>query len=145
MRIHYRPLLLLAAAAGSWAQPFNFLPGSVYPAGNGSLSIATGDFNGDTKPDLAVGNISSGTISVYLGNGAGGFTAVSTVTIPGCLVSFVATVTVLDAVLAPGSAGLYQIAIQLPASVPVTGAAPIQASVGGVMSLLNTSIYVSAQ
>jgi hypothetical protein len=36
-------------------------------------SVAIGDLNGDTKPDLAVANYSSNTVSVLLGNGAGSF------------------------------------------------------------------------
>jgi hypothetical protein len=39
--------LLLASSAVAWAQSFNFRPGVAYPAGNGPLAIATGDFNGD--------------------------------------------------------------------------------------------------
>jgi len=55
-----------------------------------------------------------------------------------------APVSVINAVLSPGSAGLYQIAIQLPASVP-TGTVAIQASVGGAMSPAGILIYVSSQ
>jgi uncharacterized protein (TIGR03437 family) len=54
------------------------------------------------------------------------------------------TVTVISAVLSPGSAGLYQVAIQLPASAP-TGAVAIQASVGGVQSAGGIVTFVSAQ
>jgi CSLREA domain-containing protein len=36
-------------------------------------SVAQGDFNGDGKLDLATANISVGTLSVLLGDGAGGF------------------------------------------------------------------------
>jgi hypothetical protein len=46
-----------------------FAPGS-YPAG-----IVTGDFNGDNNLDLAIALAGSNNISVWLGNGAGGFTA----------------------------------------------------------------------
>jgi hypothetical protein len=42
-------------------------------------------------------------------------------------------VTVLSAVISPGSTGPYQIDIQFPATVP-TGAVALQASVGGVQS-----------
>jgi uncharacterized protein (TIGR03437 family) len=51
-------------------------------------------------------------------------------------------VTVISAVLSPGSAGLYQVAIQLPASVP-TGAVAIQASVGSIQSAAGVLIFVS--
>ena len=37
--------------------------------------MAIGDVSGDGKPDLAVANFSSNTVSVLLGNGAGGFGA----------------------------------------------------------------------
>jgi len=43
------------------------LASSDYPTG-----VATGDFNNDTKPDLAVSNI-DGPVSVFLGNGDGTF------------------------------------------------------------------------
>ena len=39
--------LMPGAAAAIWAQSFNLLPGAAYPAGNGPLAIASGDFNGD--------------------------------------------------------------------------------------------------
>ena len=35
--------------------------------------MAVGDFNGDGRPDLAVANIGSNTVSVLLGNGDGTF------------------------------------------------------------------------
>lgn len=38
-------------------------------------SIAVGDFNRDGKPDLAVANYGSDTVSIRLGDGAGRFTA----------------------------------------------------------------------
>ncbi|MEO8367891.1 MAG: SBBP repeat-containing protein [Candidatus Solibacter sp.] len=49
--------------------------------------------------------------------------------------------TLLSAVLSPGSAGLYQIAIQLPATLP-TGAVSLQASTGGATSPAGVSIFV---
>jgi hypothetical protein len=38
-----------------------------------SAGIAIADFNGDSKPDLVVANFGSANVSVFLGNGAGGF------------------------------------------------------------------------
>jgi uncharacterized protein (TIGR03437 family) len=49
---------------------------------------------------------------------------------------------VLGAALAPGSAGLYQIAVQLPAV--ADGTYPIQASIGGAQSSPAASITVCA-
>ena len=48
---------------------------SDYGVGVNPLPIATGDFNGDGTPDLVVGNTTSNTVSVLLGNGDGTFQA----------------------------------------------------------------------
>jgi uncharacterized protein (TIGR03437 family) len=47
----------------------------------------------------------------------------------------------ISAVLSPDSAGLYQIAIQLPANVP-TGTVALQASVAGVQSPGGVNLFV---
>src|SRR5439155_1730131 len=44
-------------------------------SGTGLRSVAIGDVNGDGKPDLAAANYDANTVSVLLGNGAGGFGA----------------------------------------------------------------------
>jgi len=46
-----------------------------YGAGTGPRSVAFGDFNLDGKPDLAVANQLSNTVSVFINNGAGTFAA----------------------------------------------------------------------
>src|SRR5947208_2417025 len=38
-----------------------------------ALSVTKGDFNGDGKLDMAVANVSSGSVTVLLGNGDGTF------------------------------------------------------------------------
>src|SRR2546422_4768977 len=48
-----------------------------FATGSGPISVAIGDLNGDGRPDLAVANLNSSTVSVLLGNGAGGFGAKS--------------------------------------------------------------------
>ena len=50
--------------------------------------------------------------------------------------------TLIYAVLSPGSAGLYQIAVQLPASLP-PGIAVVQASMGGVQSPGGVDLFVA--
>ena len=57
--------LLLGTGMGTFA------PKVDYPTGGGPYSVATGDFNGDGKPDLAVANenLYSNTVSVLLNTG----------------------------------------------------------------------------
>jgi len=56
-----------------------FRPALIYPAGNGSYAVTTGDFNGDGRADLAVANfggnagVGSQGVSILLGNGDGTF------------------------------------------------------------------------
>ena len=62
--------ILLGNGDGTFSAPTNFV------VGPSPISIAIGDFNGDAKPDLATANFGgffSGTISILLGNGGGGF------------------------------------------------------------------------
>jgi len=66
--------ILLGDGAGNFSAPANLVVGT-YPE-----SVSIGDFNGDGKQDLAVANGGdypsfNGTVSVLLGNGAGGFSA----------------------------------------------------------------------
>jgi hypothetical protein len=53
---------------GTFQTPIQFLTGSL-----GSVSLAAGNLNGDLYPDLVVGNSSSGSVSIILSDGAGGF------------------------------------------------------------------------
>ena len=52
-----------------------FTTGPTLTAGVSPVSIATGDFNGDDKADLAVVNQSSNTLTIFLGKGDGTFSA----------------------------------------------------------------------
>jgi Flp pilus assembly secretin CpaC len=49
-------------------------PGSPYPAGTDPSSVVVADFNGDGNLDFAVANKGDNTISVFKGDGKGGFT-----------------------------------------------------------------------
>ena len=50
-------------------------------AGSDPISVAIGDFNGDGKQDLAVANNSSNTVSIRLGDGLGGFSGSTEVSV----------------------------------------------------------------
>ena len=97
MKIYRTLSLVLAGCALTYAQSFNLRPGVTYPsqngtqAQNGTLTATRGDFNGDGRLDIAVGNTASSSVSIYLGEGDGTFAAASTVSIPGgCLAGFLA-------------------------------------------------------
>ncbi len=66
---------LLAALAAPACAQFMAAPGSPFPAGTAPFCLAVGDFNGDGKLDFAIVNETGNTVTVLLGNGAGGFTA----------------------------------------------------------------------
>jgi uncharacterized repeat protein (TIGR01451 family) len=51
----------------------DFAAATGYPVGTSPSGVATGDFNGDGKPDIAVANTGSSTVSILLGNGDGTF------------------------------------------------------------------------
>ncbi len=45
------------------------------PTGDGPVSVAVGDFNGDGKPDLATANQFADNVTILIGDGSGNFTA----------------------------------------------------------------------
>src|SRR3954451_8507091 len=59
---------------GDGAGGFTPAPGSPVTVGQTPKSVAVGDFNNDGKPDFAADNFIGGSVSVFLGDGAGGFT-----------------------------------------------------------------------
>jgi uncharacterized protein (TIGR03437 family) len=80
--------LVLVLLGANWAGAQTFHPGVSYATQNGPLATATGDFNGDGKLDLAVGNGASSSVSIFLGNGDGSFNAGAIVKVPGnCMVA----------------------------------------------------------
>src|SRR5438105_4652244 len=66
--------VLLGKGDGTFQPAVNYVTGT-YPFSVYPVSIAAGDFNGDSKPDLAVANI-TGNVSVLLGRGDGTFETV---------------------------------------------------------------------
>ncbi|HEX5879539.1 MAG TPA: FG-GAP-like repeat-containing protein [Actinomycetota bacterium] len=65
---------LLLAPSTRAQPPVELDPPTYLSAGNSPVSVATGDFNGDDDPDLAVANRFSSDVSVLLGDADGGFT-----------------------------------------------------------------------
>ncbi len=57
-------------------------PRSDFPVGSKPEAIATGDFNGDGYPDLAVANEGDNTVSILLNNGSGSFTTGQVIAVP---------------------------------------------------------------
>src|SRR5438874_3113235 len=78
---HSARLSLLGAATSLffWSMFPSPAPAADFAVGTIPFSVAMGDFNGDGKPDLAVANFDSNTVSVLLGNGDGTFRAPLTV------------------------------------------------------------------
>ncbi len=74
--------LRLAPSAALAQTPVSFTGPTNFAAGDGSVSVAAGDFDGDHDPDLAVANEFanfSGTVSVLLGGPGGSFAAAASV------------------------------------------------------------------
>ncbi|MBK7368172.1 MAG: VCBS repeat-containing protein [Candidatus Eisenbacteria bacterium] len=78
MRLRLFPALALAGLAlltPALALAGAFVPGpsTTHTVGTGPRAIATGDFNEDGRPDMAVGNEGASGVSVLLGLAGGGF------------------------------------------------------------------------
>ena len=78
--IHGRRTLLLVAmcvsvGVGAFAVQAlgSFGKARFFAADANPISVAVGDFNGDSRRDLVVVNVSSWNVSLLLGNGAGSF------------------------------------------------------------------------
>src|SRR5436190_9948203 len=65
--------MMVPAAAPAEGAFFTQPAGSPYAAGDAPNQIASGDFNLDTRPDLAVVNTVSNNVTILLGDGVGGF------------------------------------------------------------------------
>ena len=74
-------IMLTSAAVGSSTPGLTEAISQTIPVGSGAAFTASGDFNGDGIPDLAVSNASSTTVSILLGSNQGTFTAGTTLQI----------------------------------------------------------------
>lgn len=72
---------VLVIATSAEAAPLSFGSPAEYVAGVRPKSVTIADFNGDVRRDLAVSNSDSGTVSVFLGHGGGGFAPERTVNV----------------------------------------------------------------
>jgi hypothetical protein len=68
----------VAVLLGNGDGTFTEAAGSPYAVGTDPSAIVVADFDGDGNPDFAVANKGDNTISVFKGNGKGGFTQFST-------------------------------------------------------------------
>jgi uncharacterized protein (TIGR03437 family) len=100
---------------------------SSVPVHPGDIVVLWGTGFGPTAPPVAAGTVVSGAPAV---------TTLPSVTIGGVVAQ------VKNAVMTTGTAGLYQVTIQLPANVP-TGSVAIQASVGTVQTFAGTVIFIA--
>ena len=66
---------VLLGASPALASHVSFSGPTNFAAGPGPISVAVGDFNGDSDPDLAVANRDSNSVSVLLGGAGGGFSS----------------------------------------------------------------------
>src|SRR5262245_29886055 len=70
--------LLIARTGVASAQtcsPTLFIEAVTYPTGGNARAVAVGDFNGDTKPDVATANINLRGVAIVLNDGNGGLEA----------------------------------------------------------------------
>jgi uncharacterized protein (TIGR03437 family) len=102
--------------------------------GNTSAAVKPGDTIilwgtgfGPTNPPVAAGTVVTGTPFT---------TGPPTVTVGGTQVQ------VVSSLLTAGTVGLYQITVQLPASLP-TGSQQVQASINGVQSAPGVTVYIA--
>ena len=113
----------------SLVAPAGLLPGvTTVPAKPGESIVLWGTGFGATTPAVAPGVIPPANPLANLANPI-------TVTIGN------AAATIVDAAISPGNPGLYQIAVQIPATVP-DGDLPVAAQVSGVQSSSNVLLNV---
>jgi hypothetical protein len=75
-------MVLVLAAAPAFAQQMFFSGPINFPVGTGPRSIVMADFNGDGHLDFAVASPLGNSLSIGLGDGAGGLIQTKTVNTP---------------------------------------------------------------
>src|SRR4051812_17430949 len=78
-----RAASLVLASCAALAHAALLTPAATYTTGNSPRFVVTADFNNDGKPDLAVVNQSSSSVTIFLGKGNGSFTAGATLSSTG--------------------------------------------------------------
>jgi hypothetical protein len=73
----------MVALAPAAAHAVSFSAGTPFAVGGDPESVAVGDFNADSRPDLAVANGYFNNVSILRGNGSGGFSAPTNITVSG--------------------------------------------------------------
>ena len=82
-------LMLVALVVSASAQSFPTNVG--YTVGENPNSGVAADFNGDTKPDLAIANVLHNNVTILINNGAGVFNSIGTVPVDRALLRPVRT------------------------------------------------------
>ncbi|MBU4055526.1 MAG: VCBS repeat-containing protein [Proteobacteria bacterium] len=66
-------LLLLCSPLVTHAGDLSFMASTDFASGDAPYALAAGDLNNDGDPDMVTANNGADTVSVFLGNGSGGF------------------------------------------------------------------------
>jgi hypothetical protein len=75
------PVAMLLAASTHFAMAQTFLHAPTLATGETPTYVASGDLNGDGKPDLVSANLYAKSLSLFLGNGAGKFKPAITISL----------------------------------------------------------------
>jgi hypothetical protein len=74
-------VLLLGAAPTAKVEPFSFECERLDHGGDSPFGVLLGDWNGDSRPDLAVSNVGSSTVTILLNGKDGSFTPSQTLSV----------------------------------------------------------------